>query len=169
MDIVKTLISDSYPLVILIIVCMIFFFPGRIDIFLSVLKRHINKISKEGVLFCSVNEPHDNTPPIARSLDKKEEEIYDELAKNYLENDVGCKIFATLWKHQIALDKTFYRRWAFLIQDSFAEIGIIKFIIPKLFFIGLLSRTKESHIFLTDFGIRFCQKFEKQLGGQTFI
>ena len=102
MDIVKTLISDSYPLVILIIVCMIFFFPGRIDIFLSVLKRHINKISKEGVLFCSVNEPHDNTPPIARSLDKKEEEIYDELAKNYLENDVGCKIFATLWKHQIA-------------------------------------------------------------------
>jgi hypothetical protein len=158
--------SIAWPLTIIIIILL---FKKHIIPLLNIIGMKIRDsksltISKEGIVVAS--GVTDEIP-----LDKKTNETTQDIFPEFpMTDNESKKILSTLWFHQNEYDKNYRTRWTFTLGANSPDYLSFVQSSQRLQWLGLITYDQSSgQFFLTDLGIKYCEKNKKSIGDFSYF
>ena len=154
--------SIAWPLIVLILfLCLknnlIQLFHALIDKIKS--SDNIN-ISKNGITFSSSKEEIENHKMTQSGILPEIGDI----------DDYSKRILSTLWTRQLEFDSSFNNRWTFTLGNNHPDYLNFPEYSKRLRIVGLATLALTTgQIFLTDIGIKFCQKYSTEIKNTSLI
>lgn len=96
--------------------------------------------------------------------------IENDAYNSVLKDTLAKRILSTLWKHQNIHDKSYSRRWTFMLGKENKFYFQFMKSAQKLLDLSLIEYySGNGQFFLTNFGISFCEEFYETIGDFSFF